>query len=473
MWTGDNLDVLRGLNSDSIDLVYADPPFNSNKNYEAPIGSKAAGAAFKDTWTLSDVDLAWHGEIAEREPKVYAAIDNAGIVHSPGMKSYLIMTAVRLLELRRVLKPSGSLYLHCDDTADSYLRMLCDAVFGADRFRNAVIWKRSARSDGRRFGRTHDTLLAYSGKHATWNDVRTPYSAEYLDRFYREQDHRGRYQRVDLTGPGTTAGESGRPWGGRDPTMSGRCWSVPKTGSYAKWIEDNLIPGYRSIEGVHERLEALAHADLIHQPKTGSGWPRLNRYADAADGQRVCDVFDDIRPVSDLGEEQGGYPTRKQIALLDRMVRTSSNPGHTVLDPFCGCATACVSAESLGRQWIGIDLSPVAASLVESRLRDQFGDLLRGPAPDRHSPAHQPRRATELPHAQARPVRQAGGPLRELPDDVPVPELRDRPHRTASQGRVTPRRQPAVALRRVQQSEGSRDTGRADRETQGTGPPGA
>ena len=174
MWTQDNLDVLRGLNSESIDLVYADPPFNSNKNYEAPIGSKAAGAAFKDTWTLSDVDLAWHGEIADREPKVYAAIDNAGIVHGKGMKSYLIMMAVRLLELRRGLKPTGSLYLHCDDTADAYLRLLCDAVFGRRSFTNAIIWKRSARSDGRRFGRTHDTLLPYGDEHATWNDVRVP-----------------------------------------------------------------------------------------------------------------------------------------------------------------------------------------------------------------------------------------------------------------------------------------------------------
>ena len=267
MWTGDNLDILRGLNSRSVDLVYADPPFNSNKTYEAPIGSKAAGAAFRDTWTLDDVDEAWHGEIADREPKVYAAIDNACIVHSKGMKSYLIMMAVRLLELRRVLKRSGTLYLHCDDTADSYLRVLCDAVFGPARFRNAVIWKRSARSDGRRFGRTHDTLLAYGGEEATWNDVRTAYSAEYLDRFYRETDRRGRYQRVDLTGPGTTQGESGTRWRGHDPTKSGRCWSVPRTGAYAAWIEENLIPGYRGIEGIHQRLNALADADLIHWPK--------------------------------------------------------------------------------------------------------------------------------------------------------------------------------------------------------------
>ena len=373
MWTRDNLDILRGLNSESIDLIYADPPFNSNKTYAAPVGSKAAGAAFKDTWTLSDIDLAWHGEIADREPKVYAAIDNAGIVHGPSMKSYLIMMAVRLLELRRVLKPTGSLYLHCDDTADSYLRMLCDAVFGRPQFRNAIIWKRSARSDGRRFGRTHDTLLAYGSKSAVWNDVRVPYSPDYLARFYREQDSRGQYQRVDLSGPRTTDGESGRPWRGHDPTASGRCWSVPRTGAYAKWIQKNLIPGYMAIQGVHARLDALDEANLIHWPKRGSGWPRLKRYADASEGQRICDVFDDIRPVSNLGKEQVGYPTQKPLALLDRIIKASSNPGDAVLDPFCGCATACVSAESLGRQWIGIDLSPVAAQLVESRLRDQFG----------------------------------------------------------------------------------------------------
>lgn len=138
MWTRDNLDVLRGLNSESIDLVYADPPFNSNKNYSAPIGSKAAGAAFKDSWTLSDVDLAWHGEIAERRPRVYAAIEAAGVVHGKGMRRYLTMMAVRLLELRRVLKPSGSLYLHCDSTANAYLRVLLDAVFGAEALRNVL-----------------------------------------------------------------------------------------------------------------------------------------------------------------------------------------------------------------------------------------------------------------------------------------------------------------------------------------------
>ena len=140
MWTGDNLDVMRGMNSESVDLIYLDPPFNSNRTYSAPIGSQAAGAAFKDTWTLEDVDDAWHGEIAEQHPAVYAIIDAAGVAHGKGMKSYLIMMAVRLMEMHRLLKPMGSLYLHCDPTASHYLKMLMDAVLGRSNFRNEIVW---------------------------------------------------------------------------------------------------------------------------------------------------------------------------------------------------------------------------------------------------------------------------------------------------------------------------------------------
>ena len=143
LWTGDNLDIMRGMNSETVDLIYLDPPFNSNKNYSAPIGSEAAGAAFKDTWTLSDVDEAWHGEIADRQPTLYAIIDAAGLSHGKGMKSYLIMMAVRLLEMRRLLKDTGSIYLHCDPTASHYLKTLMDAVFGQGRFRNEIVWRRN------------------------------------------------------------------------------------------------------------------------------------------------------------------------------------------------------------------------------------------------------------------------------------------------------------------------------------------
>ena len=163
MWTGDNLPIMRGMNSETVDLIYLDPPFNSNRNYSAPIGSQAAGAAFKDTWTLSDVDEAWHGEIADREPGVYEAINAAGITHGKGMKSYLIMMAVRLLEMRRLLKPTGSIYLHCDPTASHYLKVLMDAVFGHDNFRNEIVWcYTSGGVSNKYFGKKHDTILFYS-----------------------------------------------------------------------------------------------------------------------------------------------------------------------------------------------------------------------------------------------------------------------------------------------------------------------
>ena len=298
MWTRDNLDVLRGLNDNCIDLVYADPPFNSNKNYEAPIGSKAAGAAFKDTWTLSDVDVAWHGEIAEREPKVYAAINTAGIVHGKGMKSYLIMMAVRLLELRRVLKPMGSLYLHCDPTADAYLRILLDAVFGPKAFKNQIIWAyRRWPAKHPNFQRMHDVLLRYApNDKPTWNQIYEPLADSTLKTWGKKQ------QVADFS------------FGHRRPKQ-----------------RDTDSPG-----------------------------------------APMRDVWN-VKVLAPISKERVGYPTQKPLALLDRIIKASSNPGDVVLDPFCGCATACVSAESLGREWIGIDLSPVAATLVESRLRDQFG----------------------------------------------------------------------------------------------------
>ncbi len=163
LWTGDNLDILRGMNSESVDLIYLDPPFNSNRDYAAPIGSEAAGAAFKDTWALSDVDEAWHGEIAEREPALYAIVQAAELAHGKGMKSYLIMMAVRLLELRRVLRSTGSIYLHCDPTASHYLKTLMDTVFGRDLFRNEIVWHYRRRTGkARRFQRLHDLILFYS-----------------------------------------------------------------------------------------------------------------------------------------------------------------------------------------------------------------------------------------------------------------------------------------------------------------------
>lgn len=232
MWTGDNLDIMRGMNSESVDLIYLDPPFNSNQNYAAPIGSEAAGAAFKDTWTLDDVDLAWHGEIAEQHPALYAIIGAARESHGAGMQSYLIMMGVRILEMRRLLKPTGSIYLHCDPTASHYLKLLMDAVFGSGNFKTEVVWKRSsAHSDtkqGRRqHGRIHDILLFYTRSDEwTWNPVYTEYDREYVEKFYKhvEPGTGRRYTLGDIAGPGAL----------QKGILSTRLWALLVIGDTAK-----------------------------------------------------------------------------------------------------------------------------------------------------------------------------------------------------------------------------------------------
>ena len=368
VWTGDNLDVLRGINSGSVDLIYLDPPFNSNRTYSAPIGSKAAGAAFKDTWTLDDVDQAWHGEIADRSPALYAVIEAAGLAHGKGMKSYLIMMAVRLLELRRVLAETGSIYLHCDPTASHYLKVLMDVVFGATQFRNDITWKRTYSHGGaRRWGPIHDTILFYTVSDTyLWNRIHQAYDPAYIEKYYRLSDNRGRYRLVILTGTGVRDGESGMPWRDIDPTDSGRHWAVPVTA-----LEGVAGARDTSTMSVQEKLDVLDEAGLIYWPPRGRV-PSQKRYLHESPGVRLQDIVTDIGPVT-RGQERLGYPTQKPLALLERIIKASSNPGDMVLDPFCGCATTLVAAESLGREWAGIDLSPMAVKLVDQRLRDQHG----------------------------------------------------------------------------------------------------
>ena len=330
LWTGDNLDIMRGMNSASVDLIYLDPPFNSNRIYSAPIGSQAAGAAFKDTWTLSDVDEAWHGEIADKEPTLYAIIDAAGQAHGKGMKSYLIMMAVRLVEMRRLLKDTGSIYLHCDPTASHYLKLLMDSVFGAGNFRSEIAWKRSsAHSDARQgrkqHGRIHDVLFFYSKSGDwIWNPQHTPYDQTYIDRFYRHvEDGTGRKFRLgDLTGPGGAA--KGNPK-----------YEVMGVTRYWRYSQ--------------EKMQQLIEAGRIVQ--TGPGRvPAYKRYLDEMPGVPLQDIWIDIQPIASQASERIGYPTQKPLALLDRIIRAGSNKGDTVLDPFCGCATALVAAERLQRR---------------------------------------------------------------------------------------------------------------------------
>ena len=285
LWTGDNLDILRGLNSETVDLIYLDPPFNSNRTYEAPVGSQAAGAAFKDAWTLSDLDVAWMGLIADEHPAIAYLLDASGKAHGKGMQSYLTMMSVRLLEMRRVLRSTGSIYLHCDPTASHYLKMLMDSVFGASLFNTEITWQRTtAHSDAQTFGNVCDTILFYGTARINADAIRTPLKPSYVKSHYNLSDKRGKYTTDNLTGPGLSLGESGQRWQSYDPAEIGRCWSVPKGGKYAKWIDQNLIPGYQKMASVLERLDALEQADMIvHTPK--GRVPRLKRYLDANPGQ--------------------------------------------------------------------------------------------------------------------------------------------------------------------------------------------
>ena len=353
LWTGDNLDIMRGMNSGTVDLIYLDPPFNSNRDYAAPIGSEAAGAAFKDTWALSDVDEAWHGEIADRDPALYAIIDAAGHSHSKGMKSYLIMMAVRLMEMRRLLKETGSIYLHCDPTASHYIKTLMDAIFGTGNFRSEVAWKRSgahsdARQGRRQHGRIHDVLLFYTKTDDwIWIPQHTPYDREYIEKSYRHMEEgTGRRFRLDnLTGPGGAA--KGNP--------SYKLMGITRYWRYSQ-----------------EKMQELVDAGRVVQTAPGRV-PAYKRYLDEMPGVPLQDIWTDIGPIQSQSKERVGYPTQKPLALLDRIIKASSNEGDIVLDPFAGCATACVAAERLQREWVGIDLSPLAAKLVKSRLQKEMG----------------------------------------------------------------------------------------------------
>ncbi len=370
------------MNSECVDLIYLDPPFNSNKNYAAPVGSKAAGAAFKDTWHLSDLDVAWMGLIADEKPAMYKVLEAAGLSHGKGMQSYLCMMGVRLLEMRRVLKDTGSIYLHCDPTASHYLKLLMDAVFGAQNFRSDITWKRtSAHSDtkqGRRqHGRIHDVLLYYTiGREWIWNPIYTDYDADYVSNFYRhEEEGTGRlYRRGDLTAA-RSGGDTEYEWRVKRPTDGeweadlDNEWMRPRSG----W-EYNGVPPYKGRYWAYsqEGMRKVAAGGRLVYAK--SGMPNYKRYLDEMPGVPLQDMWVDITPT--LGpKERVGYPTQKPLALLERIIAASSNPGDVVLDPFCGCATACVAADRLNRQWVGIDISLKAAELVNLRLQQAMGSL--------------------------------------------------------------------------------------------------
>lgn len=364
LFYGDNLAVLsdRAQFPDaSVDLVYLDPPFNSNANYShlfrSPDGSVAQSQiqAFEDTWEWGDsANDAYRRVITGQNSDLSTLIGAMRLVLGENpLMAYLAMMSARLVELHRVLKPTGSLYLHCDPTASHYLKLLLDAVFGANNFLNEIIWKRtSAHSSAKRYGPVHDTILFYArSPDFRWNKVFTAYDPAYLDLFFDQKDQDGRrWKRMDLTGAGTRNGETGQVWRGLDVTAKGRHWAYQPS-----------------------KLELLDAAGRIHWPAKLGGMPRLKQYPEDLPGVPLQDVIDDIPPMHNLAAERLGYPTQKPLALLERIIAASSNPGDVVLDPFCGCGTAVDAAQKLGRRWIGIDITHLAIGLIEKRLRDRYG----------------------------------------------------------------------------------------------------
>lgn len=378
LFYGDNLDVLRRhVKDESVDLVYLDPPFNSAQDYNVLFkeqdGDRAAAqiAAFEDTWHWDQRAAAQFEETVEQGGMVADVLRAfRTFLGTNDMLAYLVMMAPRLIELHRVLKPNGSLYLHCDPTASHYLKLLLDAVFSPRNFQNEIIWKRTGSHGGaKRWGPIHDTLLFYSkSEEYTWNSTYEEYDAEYIEEFYRFSDGRGRYRLVTLTGAGTRTGDSGKPWRGTDPTASGRHWAVPSKALAREYpnVDLTTLP-------TQEKLDLLDKAGLIAWPKKADGVPQQKRYVGENPGVPIQDIIRDIRPLSSHAAERLGYPTQKPEALLDRIIQSSSNKGDVILDPFCGCGTTIASAQRLGRTWIGIDITHLAIGLIRTRLSDTYG----------------------------------------------------------------------------------------------------
>ena len=388
LYYGDCLDWMQEWPDECVDLVYLDPPFNSNADYNIIFGQENGTPAqvrgFEDTWRWDDaaIERVARIERAVAHPMHGATVALKSLLGSSGMLAYVTYMGERLAQIRRLLKPTGSIYLHCDDTAVHYLKVVMDALFGAGNFCNEIHWRRAtAHSDARRYGRISDSLLYYGkSEERFWNGdaARDSRSTEEMEAAYPSGDERGRFRSSDLTGPqhGAQRGSpSTQPWREYDVYALGRVWSVPRRGEYAAYIEREFIPGYRSIAGIHERLEALDAAGLIHHPISGR-WPGLKRYADADRGRLPQDMIWSPTGFTNFSAGRGealGYPTQKPLALLDRLIQVSSRPDDLVLDPFCGCGTAVVAAHHLGRRWAGIDISSMAIDIVQERRLDALG----------------------------------------------------------------------------------------------------
>ena len=386
LYFGDCLDWMQEWPDECADLIYLDPPFNSNANYNILYGrgngTPAQVRAFTDTWRW---DEAAAGRLERIQSAVshpaHRAITGFGMMLGPsGMLAYLTYMAERLAEMRRLLQPAGSIYYHCDDTAGHYLKALMDDIFGITRYRNDLIWRRAtAHNDARRFGRIVDHILFYAkGDNPYWDAyaAATPRSPAEIQTAYPSEDERGRYRAENITGAGPTAGPSGQPWQDYDPAARNRHWAVPVSSEYAAYIATNFIPGYQEMPDLHDRLDALDAAGLIHHPGEGGVWPGLKRYADADLGNRPQSLILSPQGFTNFSARRGeylGYQTQKPVALLEQLIPPACPEGGLVLDPFCGCGTTIIAAHNLNRRWAGIDIATTALDIIQEHRLAPMG----------------------------------------------------------------------------------------------------
>lgn len=369
LYYGDCLDIMADFPEKSVDLIYLDPPFNSDRKYNSIFKNSGLRIdpqikAFDDVWL-------WDDKSEERVERLKNAIANPaskviagfeGFIPQSKMLSYTSYMAERLFVMHGILKDTGSIYLHCDPYASHYLKLIMDAIFGIDNYLNEIVWQRTKSHISNQYGRIHDTILFYrKGEPHVWNPIHTEYDPAYIEKYYKEEDSRGLYQPITLTGSDVTQhGESGKPWRGINPSDVGRHWAAPRREAWPECVEPP--ENYESLS-VHEKLEVLDENDLIHWPKTERGKvPRFKRYLSVSEGRRTQDLITDIENVGKT--EDLGYPTQKPLALLERLINASSNEDYLVLDPFAGCGTAIEASLINRRKVIGIDILPFALRLI-------------------------------------------------------------------------------------------------------------
>ena len=358
------------MDDESVDLIYLDPPFNSNRAYNIIYEDDIQAQAFDDTWIWTPECDRILTEDGPGMDMLRAMVGGMGKIH---MAAYLVMMTPRLAHLHRVLKPTGSIYLHCDPTASHYLKVIMDSIFETKNFRNEIVWQRQrgAKSDAKQYGRNTDRLLFYgtSEKYTFVPPRQEKHNPKTIKDWYKKSDKYGKYVSRPLTAAGTTSrGDSGKSWRGIRPTGH---WTVPEI--LQKRYEDRFK---KKLTGtVRERLDVLADAKMIDFSSNGK--PSWRRYLHEATLPRIHDIWNDdnVRPISRKSKEKLGYPTQKPIALLERILRASSNPGDIILDPFCGCGTTVHAAENLNRNWIGIDITYSAIAAIQERFKRARQDI--------------------------------------------------------------------------------------------------